>query len=225
MNDPQQLKTWIQQVDEADLRLAIHALGDRGIDTVIDIFKSVAGEDIAARRFRIEHFQHPTKDAINELAQHNIIASMQPYHAIDDGRWAQSKLGAQRIKTAYAFRTILAAGAPLSFGSDWPVAPLSPMLGVYAAVTRRTDDRHRDGWQPQEKISVEQALHAYTYGNAYADFEETISGTIELGKRADFVVLDADPRAVATDKIKDITVLSTYINGRRLYSAKQSESQ
>ena len=152
LNDPQQLKTWIQQVDEAGLRLAIHALGDRGIDTVIDIFKSVAGEDIAARRFRIEHFQHPTKDAINELAQHNIIASMQPYHAIDDGRWAQSKLGAQRIKTAYAFRTILAAGVPLSFGSDWPVAPLSPMLGVYAAVTRRTtDDRHRDGWQPQRK--------------------------------------------------------------------------
>jgi len=126
--------------DAHGLRLSIHALGDRGIDMVMAQLRKIAGEDISERRCRIEHFQHPTKAAIKLLAQYGLIASMQPYHAIDDGRWAEGRLGLERLKTSYAFRTILDTGGRLSFGSDWPVAPLSPIQGIYAAVTRQTTD-------------------------------------------------------------------------------------
>ena len=144
---------------------------------------------------------------------------MQPYHAIDDGRWAEKRIGAERIKTTYAFRSILDAGGILSFGSDWTVAPLSPLEGIYAAVTRRTTDgAHRDGWQPQEKITVEEALTAYTATNAYAVFEEDIAGTLEIGKRADFVILSDDPRSVDPADIRGIEVLETIIDGQRVYA-------
>ncbi|MCJ7592344.1 MAG: amidohydrolase family protein, partial [Woeseiaceae bacterium] len=147
-------------------------------------------------------------------AESGIIASMQPYHAIDDGRWAEKRIGPERIKTTYAFRSILDAGVILSFGSDWPVAPLSPIEGVYAAVTRRTiDGLNPDGWQPQEKITVEEALTAYTAANAYAGFEEDIAGTLESGKRADFVVLSDDPRSVDAVDIRTLKVLATIIGG------------
>jgi predicted amidohydrolase YtcJ len=215
-----EVQSLIGDADAAGLKLAIHAIGDKAIDGLIDAMHETAGDEIMARRYRIEHFQHPSKDSIKRAAEYGIIASMQPYHAIDDGRWAEKKIGPERVKTTYAFKTILDAGGLLTFGSDWPVAQLSPLDGVYAAVTRRTiDDANPDGWQPQEKISVEQALTAYTAANAYAGFEEEISGTLTPGKRADFVILSADPRAIDPVKIPEIKVIETVIGGESVYRA------
>ncbi|MFK8030614.1 MAG: amidohydrolase [Gammaproteobacteria bacterium] len=216
--EPEMLKALMSDADVNRLRLAIHAIGDKAIDQVIDGLEDMADDQIQSRRYRIEHFQHPTPAAIERLAKNKIIASMQPYHAIDDGRWAESRIGPERIKSTYAFKTILDAGGLLSFGSDWPVAPLSPLQGVYAAVTRRTTDgAHPSGWQPQEKISVEQALRAYTVTNAYAAFEENRAGTLTPGKRADFVVLSQDPRKVNPNLIGDIEVLRTVIDGETVF--------
>ena len=217
--DPAELESLVHSADTAGRRLAIHAIGDRAIDRLIDIFESTAGDDIAERRYRIEHFQHPGENAIRRAAASGIIASMQPYHAIDDGRWLDDVIGTERAKTTYAFRSVLDAGGILTFGSDWPVAPLSPLEGVYAAVTRRTlDGANPDGWQPEEKLSVEEALTAYTRMNAYAVFEEDVGGTLELGKRADLVVLSADPRAVDPETIRGIDVLETVIDGVTVYT-------
>ncbi len=216
--DSDRLNSLMGDADVNNLKLAIHAIGDKAIDEVIDGFEGVADDQIKSRRYRIEHFQHPSQAAIERLAKHKIIASMQPYHAIDDGRWAEERVGSERIKTTYAFRSILDAGGLLTFGSDWPVAPLSPLDGVYAAVTRRTTDgANPEGWQPQEKISVEEALTAYTATNAYAVFEENRAGTLEPGKRADFVVLSHDPRAVDPVAIREIDVRKTVIGGESVF--------
>ncbi len=214
LTDPEILAGIMADADAAGLKLAIHAIGDRAIDVLIDSMRATASVDIRNRRYRIEHFQHPSAAAIQKAADSGIIASMQPYHAIDDGRWAEKRIGPERIKTTYAFRSLLDAGVILSFGSDWPVAPLSPMLGVYAAVTRQTiDGLNPDGWQPQEKITVEEALSAYTVANAYAGFEEDRAGTLETGKRADFIVLSNDPRTIDPAEIRNIDVLETVISG------------
>ena len=220
LTDPAALKAMMVDADAAGLKLAVHAIGDKAIDVLIDAMRATAGAEIAGRRYRIEHFQHPSGSAIQAAAASGIIASMQPYHAIDDGRWAEKRIGPERIKTTYAFRTLLDAGVILTFGSDWPVAPLSPIEGIYAAVTRRTTDgAHPDGWQPQEKITVEEALTAYTVTNAYAGFEEDKAGTLEVGKRADFVVLSDDPRAVDPVAIRNLRVLATLIDGEAAYRA------
>ncbi|MDH5621972.1 MAG: amidohydrolase [Gammaproteobacteria bacterium] len=214
LGDPETLKAAMSDADAAGLKLAVHAIGDKAIDVLIENMRAIAGADIRSRRYRIEHFQHPSSAAIEKAADSGIIASMQPYHAIDDGRWAEKRIGRERIKTTYAFRSLLDAGVILSFGSDWPVAPLSPIEGVYAAVTRRTiDGLNPDGWQPQEKITVEEALSAYTVANAYSGFEEDRAGTLEPGKRADFVMLSEDPREVAPANIRSIEVLETVIDG------------
>jgi len=220
--DPALLKERLAAADKAGLRIAVHAIGDKAIDQAIRDLRAIAGENIAGRRFRIEHFQHPSRNAIAAIAKYRIIASMHPYHAIDDGRWAQDRLGPERIQTTYAFRSILDAGGILSFGSDWPVAPLAPLEGVYAAVTRATTDgANPDGWLPHEKITVEEALRAYTSANAYSGFEEEHAGTLETGKRADFVILSEDPRKVDPSDIRNVKVLSTYINGQMVYEASE----
>ncbi len=218
LHNEDKIKKLMENADAAGLQLAIHAIGDQAIDTVLKNMSEIAGDTITDHRFRIEHFQHPSKQAIAELARTGIIASMQPYHAIDDGRWAEERIGADRIKMTYAFRSILDAGGILTFGSDWPVAPLSPLEGIYAAVTRKTtDDMHPDGWQPQEKITVDEALHAYTSANAYANFEENTAGKIEVGKRADFIILSTDPRKVEPEDIRAINVLKTIVDGKVVY--------
>lgn len=218
LNEIEHLTVWMREADEDGLELSIHALGDRGIDAVIAAMRDIGGDDVRARRFRMEHFQHPNEEAINALAELGIIASMQPYHAIDDGRWAGPRLGPDRLETTYAFRSVLDAGGILTFGSDWPVAPLSPLEGVYAAVTRRTlDELNPSGWLPDQKISVEEALTAYTKSNAYAFSEESDSGTIEVGKRADLVILSADPRKTDPSMIREIEVLETVIDGASVY--------
>ncbi len=218
LNNPDKLKDLMQRADSHGLELSIHAIGDRGIDSVIDSMKLIAGEDIRDKRYRIEHFQHPSKRAVKDIASLGIIASMHPYHAIDDGRWVEDRIGSERLETTYAFRSIIDAGAVLTFGSDWPVAPLSPVDGVYAAVTRRTlDGANHDGWIPEQKIDVEEALAAYTVNNAYAFGEEDVAGTLERNKRADFVVLSEDPRVIEHEKIRYIRVLSTVIGGELVY--------
>ena len=159
--------------------------------------------------------------ASDRFAELDVIPSMQPYHTIDDGRWAVRAVGPERIKTTYAFKSLFDAGATVAFGSDWPVAPASPILGIYAAVTRRTiDDANPDGWIPEEKISVEQALTGYTRNAAYSSFDEDNRGSLESGKLADFVILDADLRKIAPENIKDVKVLQTFVGGKSVYKAQ-----
>ena len=219
LSQPSILEKQISTADQAGLEISIHAIGDRGIDTVLEIMKRIAREEIRDRRFRIEHFQHPTTDAIQKLAKTGVVASMHPYHAIDDGRWAVNRIGPLRLNSSYAFRSILDAGGIMTFGSDWPVIPLSPMKGVYAAVTRRTlDGANPEGWIAEQKITVEEALTAYTSTNAYAFNEEDIAGTLEIDKRADFIVLSADPRKIAETELGDVKVLKTVIGGKTVFS-------
>ena len=143
---------------------------------------------------------------------------MQPYHAIDDGRWAEKVIGAERSRTTYAFRSLKEAGAMMAFGSDWFVAPPTPIEGIYAAVTRRTlDDRHPDGWIPDQKIDVETALRAYTEGAAFAEFAEARKGRLAPGFLADLVILDRDLFAIPPETIRDARVTTTVVGGRVVY--------
>jgi predicted amidohydrolase YtcJ len=209
----------LRQSDSAGLQLAVHAIGDRANGWILDTFDGVArANGPRDRRFRIEHAQHFRPADIARVAALGVIASMQPYHAIDDGRWAGKRIGPERIRTTYAFRSLLDAGARLAFGSDWTVAPLDPLLGVYAAVTRATiDGRQPGGFVPEEKITVEEALRAYTSANSYATFAEDRTGTLRPGMKADLVVLDRDLTAVQPADIKAAKVLRTMVGGRTVY--------
>lgn len=150
-----------------------------------------------------------------------IIASMQPYHAIDDGCWAEKVIGPERIKTTYAFKSILDAGSHLAFGSDWFVAPPVPMMGVYAATTRQTlDGKNPDGWVPEQKISISDALSAYTEGAAYAAFQENILGSIKTGYIADLVLLTQDLFSIQPEDIKNVKVSWTMMGGKMIYEKK-----
>lgn len=205
--------------DQAGLQVAIHAIGDRANQIVLGMFSEVArrhGE--RDRRFRVEHAQHLRRDEIRAFAAQRVVASMQPYHLIDDGRWAEKRIGPERAQGSYAFRSLLNAGATLAFGSDWFVAPMEPLLGIYAAVTRRTlDGKRPDGWIPAEKITVTEALRAFTYGSAYAEFEEKRKGTIEPGKLADLVVLADDIFTIDPERIREAKVAMTIFNGRVIF--------
>src|SRR5439155_11046073 len=184
----------VESADKAGLQVMIHAIGDEANTRILDIYKEVAERDGQRdRRFRIEHAQHLRTNEIPRFGAQKVIASMQPYHAADDGRWCDKRIGPERSKGTYAFRTLLDTGAVLAFGSDWTVAPLNPMEGLKAAVTRQTlDGKHPNGWVPEQKISLEEAIRAYTVGSAYAEFQEKVKGTLTPGKLADLVLLDCD---------------------------------
>jgi hypothetical protein len=200
------------------IQVAVHGIGDKAIRSLLDIYERAGGSDCSRFRFRIEHAQHIHPDDLGRFARLGVIASMQPAHAIDDGRWAQKRIGIERCRTTYAFRSLLDRGARLAFGTDWPVAPLSPLLAIYAAVTRRTTDgANPDGWIAEEKISVAEALRAYTLGGAYAGRDEEHLGSIEAGKLADLAVLSADPFAVRPEEIQDIRVELTVVDGQVVY--------
>jgi predicted amidohydrolase YtcJ len=205
--------------DKAGLQVAIHAIGDRANAIVLDIFeKAAATEGPRDRRFRIEHAQHLRPEDAARFGRLETIASVQPYHLIDDGRWAETKIGPARAKMTYAFRSLLDAGARLAFGSDWPVAPMDPIMGLYAAVTRRTlDERNPAGWVPEQKIPLEEALKAYTAGGAFAEFAEGTKGTIAPGKLADFVVLDRDLFRIPVEEIRNARVALTIVGGEVVY--------
>jgi predicted amidohydrolase YtcJ len=219
VNTPEDLYAWTSGADKAGLQVMVHAIGDSAIRTQLNIYQRVEREDGARdRRFRIEHAQHIAPADIPRFAQLGVIASMQPYHAIDDGRWADRVIGTERAKTTYAFRSLLDAGATLAFGSDWFVAPATPLEGIYGAVTRRTlDDRHPGGWVPEQKITVEEALRAYTVGAAYAAFREKEIGTLAPGMLADLVLIDRDLTRVAPETIRDARVMLTMVGGRVVY--------
>ncbi len=222
VTDTARLREWIMAADSAGLQVVVHAIGDHANDWLLDVYEQVVAMNGARdRRFRIEHAQHLTRDAIARFARLGVYPSMQPYHAIDDGRWAEKRIGPERIKTTYAFRSLLDAQAPLMFGSDWTVAPIEPLLGIYAAVTRRTlDDAHPNGWVPKEKISVEEALRAYTRTNATGSFMEKEIGTLEPGKLADMVLLSENILEIDPVRIRDALVDYTIVGGEVVFERK-----
>ena len=215
------LRRWIGAADSVGLQVAVHAIGERANGLLLDILDSVASAHRPRdRRFRIEHAQHLRRQDIDRIARTGVIASMQPYHLPDDGRWAGKRIGPERIKTTYAFRSLLDRHAHLAFGSDWNVAPIDPILGIYAAVTRHTlDGKHPQGWVPEEKISVEEALKAYTAGDAYGVFAEGTRGKLIPGYRADLVLLDKDLTMIPPETIDRVTVRTTVVGGRVVFSA------
>lgn len=221
VNELSDMRTWIHDADAAGLQVMVHAIGDRAIRDLLDIYFDVQDDNgTRDRRFRIEHAQHIHPQDLQRFAVQGVIASMQPYHAIDDGRWAEEVIGPERARTTYAFRSLIDQDTHVAFGSDWYVAPATPLEGIYAAVTRRTlDDMHPDGWIVEQKISVEQALRAYTFEAAYAAFDENIKGTLKTGMLADFVLLDKDITAIPPEEIRDVKVLRTIVGGRVVYKA------
>jgi predicted amidohydrolase YtcJ len=209
----------VTAADRAGLQVEVHAIGDRANDEILNIYERVEkANGPRDRRFRVEHVQHLRASDIPRFAELGVIASMQPYHEADDGRWAEKRLGHERAKTSYAWRWLLDAKATVVFGSDWSVAPISPILGIAAAVTRRTiDGKNPGGWIPEQKITLEEALRAYTISAAYAGFEEKLKGSLEVGKLADFVILGADPFRVKPEEIEKIAIDATVVGGKTVY--------
>ncbi|MCX5761898.1 MAG: amidohydrolase [Gemmatimonadetes bacterium] len=225
VNTEADLYAWTKAGDAAGLQVLVHAIGDRAIRTQLDIFERVARENGPSdRRFRIEHAQHIAPADMARFGALGVIPSMQPYHAIDDGRWVDKVIGPERSKGTYAFKSLRDAKATLAFGSDWFVAPPTPLMGIYAAVTRRTLDEQRPGgWVPEQKITVEDALRAYTTGGAYAGFAEGTRGVIRKGMLADLTMIDKDLTRIAPETIRDAKVVRTIVNGKVVYEALESK--
>src|SRR5438093_10662779 len=219
---PQALATWIGNADSAGLQVARPPLGDRANALILSIYDSVTkAHGPRDRRFRVEHAQHLRPQDIPLFGTLGVIPSMQPYHAIDDGRWVEQRIGPLRIKTTYAFRTLLDTGAKLAFGSDWTVAPLDPISGIYAAVTRRTlDGKNPNGWVPEQRITVGEALRAYTAGNAYATFADKRRGTLAPGYDADVVVIDRNLFTLPPESISTARVAVTIVGGKVVYERR-----
>jgi hypothetical protein len=219
MLPPGTMENRVLNADRAGLQVIIHAIGDEANAKILDLYREIARQNGARdRRFRIEHAQHLRRRDIPRFGRQNVIASVQPYHVADDGRWCDRRIGPGRVQGAYAFRSLLDGGAVLALGTDWTVAPLDPMLTIKAAVTRQTfDGQHPAGWNPQEKISVAEAVRAYTFGSAYAEFAEDKKGAIAPGKLADLVMLDRDIFPIDPCEIESTRVILTVMNGRVVY--------
>jgi predicted amidohydrolase YtcJ len=227
VNTVDDLEAWTTAADAAGLQVVVHAIGDRANRLQLDVFERVARVNGPRdRRFRIEHAQHISPQDIPRFARLGVIPSMQPYHTIDDGRWAEGVIGARRSETSYAFRSLLDAGARLAFGSDWSVAPPTPIEGIFAAVTRCTlDGKHPDGWVPQQKISAEEALRAYTIDAAYAGFSETSLGSLTVGKQADIVIFVRDLFKIPPHQIDDAQVAATIVGGRVVFRLRDDNQK
>lgn len=217
------LEKWSIEADRNRLQLCVHAIGDRANSYMLDLYERIIKNNSPwERRFRIEHAQHLRYSDIERFSQLNVIVSVQPYHCIDDGVWAEKRIGKERIKYTHPYKSFLDNNVKVAFGTDWPVAPLNPLLGIFAAVTRRTvDKKNPDGWNPDQKISVEDAIKCYTLNAAYASFEENIKGSIKVGKLADLVVLSDDILTINPVKIKDVKVDMTIFNGEIVYKASE----
>ncbi|MEX2114635.1 MAG: amidohydrolase, partial [Pirellulales bacterium] len=207
------------RADAAGLQLCIHGIGDRAISEVLDLFQQVQqANGKRDRRFRIEHAQHVAPKDFTRFAELAVIASVQPYHAIDDGRWADARIGPVRAQSTYAFRTFLDNSVRLALGTDWPVAPLNPLVTIYAAVTRATlNGRRNEGWVPEQKISAAEAIEAYTLGSAYAEFQDQQKGSLAVGKLADIILLDRDLFATAPEDLREIKVDLTIVDGKVVF--------
>src|SRR6266496_4064594 len=221
MHPPSAMRDRLMQADAAGLQLRVHAIGDRGISMMLDIFSDIEKEHgYHDQRFAIEHAQHMAQKDFERFAKLHVIASMQPYHAIDDGRWAEKRLGHDRARYSYAWRSFLDHGVTLAFGTDWPVAPLDPMLGVYAAVMRATlDGRNPGGWIPEEKITLPEAIEAYTTGAAFAEFQDSEKGSISPGKLADMVIVSDNIFEMKPEAIRNAKVKTTIVGGKVVYGA------
>jgi len=206
----------ILQGDSCELQSITHAIGDKANTIILDIYEKVMKVNGKRdRRFRIEHAQHFRAEDIPRFHDLDVIASVQPYHAIDDGRWAESLIGHDRVQRSYAYNSLLKTGAVVAFGSDWYVAPPVPLLGIYAAVNRQTlDGLNPDGWVPEEKVSVEAALKCYTLHPAYASFEEKLKGSIKVGKIADIVIIDTDITEIQAAEIQHALIMMTIVDGK-----------
>ncbi len=218
---PETLYERVSGADAAGLQVMIHAIGDRANRTVLDLYERVAREHGPRdRRFRVEHAQHVAPEDVPRFGALGVVASMQPYHCIDDGRWAEGVIGPERARTSYPWRALIDGRATLAFGSDWHVAPATPIEGIYAAVTRRTlDGAHPGGWVPEQRITVDEALRAYTWGGAYASFDEGQRGKLVPGQLADIVTIDRDLLRVSAVDIADAHVATTVVGGRVVYEA------
>jgi predicted amidohydrolase YtcJ len=219
ITDTTDLRTWVKGADKAGLHVAVHAIGDRANDFILSVYedadKSNGSRD---RRFRVEHAQHVRLESIENFAKQHVIASMHPYHLVDDGIWAYKRLDEKRLRGTYAFREMMNKGVAVTFGSDWPVAPVDALFGIYAAVTRQTGDgKNPGGWYPDQKISIDEALTSYTANNAYASFMEGKLGVLKAGYYADFAVLDQDLHKIDPVKIKEVKVVLTVLNGKEVY--------
>jgi predicted amidohydrolase YtcJ len=221
-NDPEKLTALAIQRDKAGFQLAFHAIGDRANRIALDVFEAVAkANGPRDRRDRIEHAQVVAPMDFARFAELHIIASMQPSHQTTDMRWAEDRIGRERIQGAYAWATMLKNGVPLAFGTDYNVEPITPFRGLYACVTReRPEGGPRNGWEPQEKISLDQCIRAYTSGSAYAQFEEGKKGELKPGEYADFIILSNDLTKVPPAQLTKTRVLRTVVAGRTVYLAQ-----
>ncbi len=217
-----EIRDRLMKADDAGLQLCIHAIGDQAISITLDLFEEIEkAHGPRDRRFRIEHAQHVAPKDFDRFARLQVIASVQPYHAIDDGRWAEKRIGLERIKTTYPFRTFLDRKVRLALGTDWYVAPLNPMLNIYAAITRATlDGKNPSGWVPEQKITAKEAVAAYTMGSAYAEFQEKEKGSITTGKLADMVLLSADILNIDPAAIRNVKAEMTIVGGKIVYPAQ-----
>ena len=222
MHPPSAMRERLMGADAAGLQIRVHAIGDRAISTMLDIFADIEKEHgYHDQRFAIEHAQHMAQKDFDRFAKLHVIASMQPYHAIDDGRWAEKRLGHDRARYSYAWRSFLDHGVTLAFGTDWPVAPLNPVLGLYAAVTRATlDGKNPSGWIPEEKITLPEAVEAYTIGAAFAEFQEREKGSITPGKLADMVILTDNIFDLKPEAIRGVKVRTTIVGGKVVYGER-----
>ena len=213
------LKKWAEDVDKNHLQLSTHAIGDRANSYMLDLYEEIKKENPDwDRRFRIEHAQHVRRQDIMRFSKIGVIASVQPTHAIEDGVWAIKRIGSERIKDTHPYKSFLDNGVKVCFGTDWPVVTVDPLLTLYSAVTRRTvDGKNPDGWIPEQKISIDEAIKCYTLNSAYAEFEENEKGSIQPGKYADFVVLSDDLLKIDPVKIKDVKVEMTVEGGKIVY--------
>jgi predicted amidohydrolase YtcJ len=223
-NDPEKLRTMAIERDKAGFQINFHAIGDRANRVALDVFESVAkANGPRDRRDRVEHAQVLAPEDLPRFAQLKVIASMQPSHETSDMRWAGARLGPDRSKGAYAWASLQKSGARLAFGTDYPVEPINPMRGLYACVTRELPDGGPAGaWQPQEKISLDDCIRAYTSGAAYAQFEEGKKGELKAGEYADFIVLSNDLTKIPPQQITKTTVLLTVVGGRTVYAQEGS---
>jgi len=213
------LRKWCLDADNHKLQISAHAIGDHANSYLLDLAEELENNNPGwDRRFRIEHAQHVKPEDIKRFAKLGVIASVQPTHCIEDGSWALKRIGKERINYTHPYKSLLELGVKLCFGTDWPVVSLNPLVGIYAAVTRRTVDfKNPDGWIPEQKIPVEDAIKCYTINSAYAEYAETIKGSIEPGKLADMVVLSDDILTIDPVKIKDVKVEMTIFDGKIIY--------
>jgi len=212
----EQLYNWSKAADSLGLQVCLHAIGDQANSIVLDTFEQIFTENgLRDRRFRIEHAQQIISSDVSRFRSLGIIASMQPYHAIDDGRWAEQVLGPDRIHDLYVFNSLLQNGTRVAFGSDWSVAPASGLWGLYAAATRRTlDGNNPNGWCPEQIISVEDALYSYTSQASYAGFTENSVGSLKIGYLADLVLFDQNLLTINPINLPNVKILTTVVDGR-----------